>query len=431
MALVFQILVLLIVLVGLITAIMSIKNWHWAQMLLLLAIFFSAIGTLVLGLETYRIHRNLRRGNTQLQVQIDQVNQEIAALKQGSRDAAVIQRIASHQENGLPFNQETEGRFPGRDVWARRAQDLERQRGRVWRGVQPGGPVDPATGRVPVKIVKPTPHGLEKDAIVYAFEEGEPNATDPVRGPQYLGEFRVMQTTPTGAVLEPVIKLDNPRTFGRLQQSTAAKPPRSWSLYETMPADSHELFAGLSKEDLLKILPKASVEEYIRQGSKATEDDDEYHRAGFDDQGRRLGPEDASKAVEWRYDRPLRDYAYLFSELAREKVLMLADVAALTEDVAKLKAADVNAKELTKTRTAQRAALQSDLGHMENDRRVIEGLLKTVQTQLANARNLTAEFLRQNTDFGRQLVARQSGAVQFDDEAASLAPGSLLLSPAP
>ena len=411
MSLVFQIVVLLVVLAGLIGTIMCIKNWHWAQMLLLLGIYFSALGTLLLGLEVYRIHRNLRAGVPKLEKQLAEVQEENAALRQGTRDPVVIARIANRQENGLPFDQEAEGRLPGFDVWEHRLQDANRARGRVWRGVVAGGPVDPKTGRVPVLIKKPSPHGLAKDAIVYAFEQGEPNAATPPRGAQYLGEFRVVESNAGGAVLEAILRLDD-RTGPRLEQSAAGK--KAWSLYETMPADQHELFAGKDEETLRKLLPAASVEQYIRQGTKAREDDDPHDVAGFDDQGRRLGPENIDKAVEKRFDRPLRDYAYLFSELAREKTLLLARAAALTEDNAKLKAANEAGIALGKKRAEETRLVTQDLGHMKNDRRVIEALQQTVQKQLANAKTLLGDALKYNLQLADELVDRQLSALRAD-----------------
>ena len=64
-----------------------------------------------------------------------------------------------------------------------------------------------------------------------------------------------------------------------------------WSMYETMPVDQLELFAGLSEEQLEKLLPEASVEEYIRQGTPAGPDDDEWHVIGFDADDNQVRPE--------------------------------------------------------------------------------------------------------------------------------------------
>ncbi|MBA3480780.1 MAG: hypothetical protein H0T51_03100, partial [Pirellulales bacterium] len=318
MALVLQIVVVLLVLVGLITTIMSIKNWHWAQMLLLLSIFFASLAVLFLGMEVFRIHRNLRAGMPAKIAKIEDLEEVNEAFLHGTRDAEVISRAFAGDPFGgeVPYDAEAEGRMPGMGVWRSRIQDLARDRGRVWRDVKAAGPVDPATGRIPVTLPAPRPHGLEKDAIVFAFEQGPPNPATPDQGRQFLGEFRVVdEPGEDGVTLESVQRLDE-RTGGRLVRS-ATNPQIAWRLYETMPSDRHEMFAGLSEENLKTLLPAATINEYLRHGKEATPDDDEYHRAAFDDEGKRVALDDAAKVKEL-YDRTLRDYAYMFSELLRQ-----------------------------------------------------------------------------------------------------------------
>jgi YD repeat-containing protein len=364
--LVLQIVLAIVVLAGLIATIMSVKGWHWAQMLLLLGVFLSSFVVLLFGLEVFRIHRNIRSKLPALERKIAETNLKIEVLTLGGDSSQAMQLPP---EPG--FSVETEGRVPGLNVWTRRLQDLERDRGAVWRGVTPSGPVDPATSRVPVTIPAPQPHGLAKDAIVYVFEQGEPSAASPQEGSQYLGEFRVVDVRPDGATLESVFKLDN-RTGNRI---VASQKP--WELYETMPADKHELFAGLTEEKLREMLPAGSVDQYIRDGQTATADD-EAHRVGYDEQGQRLGANDAAKAVKWVYERPLKDYAYLFAAANRELIELFTERTALIEDGKKLAIAHENAKKLGAIRLEEQQGLNGDSVHMTEDRKAIETQLATV-----------------------------------------------------
>jgi hypothetical protein len=462
--LILQIVVLLVILVGLITIIMSIKNWHWAQMVLVLSIFFMAIATLFLGMETYRIHRNIRKAIPAKEKQLADLEAENAALRYGagSNDPAVMRVFNGEPFNGeIPYDPEVEGRMHGLQVWTNRLQNLARARGRVWRNVVPSG-FDQRTGRVAVTIAPtqvaappadpdlaadpaadpaaqpaaaaPQGHGLTVDAIVYAFENGPPNPAAPDQGSQYIGEFKVVEANDQGVILEPIQAL-NQYTGNRLVKSIQASN-KSWSLYELMPTDKHELFAGLDEAAKRGLLPAATVDEYIRHGTPAQPDDDEFHRAAFDEAGpagNRIGDDDAkndpSKVVEWRFDRPLRDYSYLFPELARQRVVMEADAAALKQQIADLQTAHANAKKLESHRTKEKADLERDLKSMQRDLQFITNLLEQIKAQLANARAQVNDLIQRNAAGAQTLINEALAALQEIDRRAPAPARNSLLSP--
>lgn len=455
MALVLQIAVLLVVLIGLITIIMSIKNWHWAQMVLVLSIFFMAIATLFLGMETFRIHRNIRKAIPSLEKKLAEVEEENRALQFGARnDDPAVMRIFTAEIFGgePPYDAEAEGRMLSTTAWTTRLQDLARARGRVWRNAIPGG-FDQKTNHVPVTIAPqqqappvdpdlaaaeppadpaaapaaPQGHGLTADAIVYVFENGAPNPAAPDQGAQYVGEFKVVQANDILVILEPVQTL-NQFTGGRLVKSIQAAQQQkvTWSLYELMPADSHELFAKLDEAAKRSLLPAASVEEYIRQGTPATDDDGD-DVAYFDEAGNRLGPDDQAKATEKRFDRPLRDYNFLFAELMRERVIMEADVAGLKQQIADLAAAHANAKKLEAHRTGEQSKLQQDLTNMKRDLAFIKKLLATINSQIANAKSLVSDLLKQNAAGAQTLINDQLAELrEIDARSPAPAENSLL-----
>ena len=466
MALVLQIAVLLVVLIGLITIIMSIKNWHWAQMVLLLSIFFMAIATLFLGMETFRINRNIRKALPALEKKLADVEEENRALQFGTRndDPAALRIWADEKFGGEPpYDTEAEGRMLSTTAWITRLQDLVRARGRVWRNAIPNG-FDQKTNRVAVTIAPqqmappvdpdvaaaepaadpaaapaaasaaPVGHGLTADAIVYAFENGAPNPAAPDQGAQYIGEFKVVQANETAVILEPVNAL-NQFTGNRLVKSIQAAQQQkvTWSLYELMPADSHELFAKLDEAAKRGLLPAASVEEYIRQGTPATDDDDEYHRAAFDEAGNQIGADDAkadpSKVNQWRFDRPLRDFNFLFAELMRERVIMEADVAGLKQQIADLAAAQKSALELQAHRTKEQTELQQDLKYMERDLAFVKKLLGTINSQIANAKSQVSDLLTANASMAQSLIDKQLAELKTIDERSPAPAASPLLRP--
>ncbi|BBO36338.1 hypothetical protein [Lacipirellula parvula] len=458
MALILQIVVLLVVLVGLITIIMSIKNWHWAQMLLLLSIFFMSLATFYLGLETFRLNRNIRKNIITKEKQLADLQADVRALQRGtiSSDPAVMRVFNSEKFAGeVPYDAEVEGRMPSLAVWTTRLQDLARARGKVWRNATPTAIQQ--TGQVTVTIAPaqlapavdpdiadpsaeapaaaapaaPQGHGLPVGAIVYAFENGAPNPAAPDQGAQYIGEFKVAQATENAVVLEPVQAI-TPFIGNRILKSIQTK--KTWSLYELMPADNHALFAGLDEAALKALLPASTVNEYIRQGTPAKPDDDEYHRAAFDaaaPEGNQIGPDDAkadpSKVVEWRYDRPLRDYSYLFPDMMRERSVMEADIAELKQQIADLDAAQASAKKLEALRTKERTEVSADLKNMERDLAFIKNLRAKINSQIANGRAQIENLLKQNADGARTLIAEKLAELQeIDRQSPAPAPRSLL-----
>ncbi|MEO2045114.1 MAG: hypothetical protein ABGX16_00895 [Pirellulales bacterium] len=402
MALVIQIVLAVVVLLALVATWLSTKNWHWGQVVLALGLFLTATGYAILAADTMRIHRNLRSNIAKNQTELANLQSRIGALQRGTNDESLKRKALPAESPQLEMTAEdVAGTMPGINELTHRMHLLTRLRGKVWRGVQPAG-APGENGQVEVTISAPTPHGLAKDSILYVFEAGNPMASNPLEGRQYLGEFRVQGDTDGGVVLVPIHTLD-PLAGERLSRSEGP-----WNLHESMPIDQHELFASLTEEQLRHWLPEATVEEYIRDGTPATVDDDPWHIAWFDDEGNRVGPEATNQQEHTsKYDRPLRDYAPLISELARVQVERIAAAKALTADNKKLQAALASAKELGQLHVQQQQVLSQDLAGMRADRAAIEALLTQIQHLLAQATTALDHKLASNIRLANQYVAEQ------------------------
>ncbi len=388
MALVLQIVLAIVLLMGLVSIFLATKNWHWSWVTIVAFILLSSLGYLILATETMRIHRNLRTNLARLEQQITTLEQQNIVLQRGAgTDTPGIVQI-KHQ-----------------------LQMLTRERGRAWRQVAPAGAPD-AQGRFPVTIENPKPHGLTVDTIVYGFEAGPSNPADPADGKQYLGEFRVIEVNENGAVLESINLLDQ-RTGERIARSAAP-----WSLYETMPIDRYKTFAGLSEEEIRKLLPDAMVAEYLHHDQEATDKDNPRDVVGVDENGQILKPEEMGNAARKVYRRPLIDYAFLFADLTRKKVELMAKVDAVREDNVKLEAAIASAKKLGTFREEEKTLMSSDLAGMQADRQAIETHLQMVKRQLDNAKKLIDELLATNTDLANELAQREASLKQMIDATA-------------
>ena len=368
MTIVFQAVVGLSLLLGLVAVFLSAKNWHWSQLVLLLFILFTGAGVFYMTAKTLGKRKEVMSKIPRLEKDLERFRLQNERLLNGDTNETGIREL-DHRLNLLL-----------------------RERGRVWREVTPAGPLNPA-GQIAVKIPSPVPHGLEQGAILYAFETGAPTPNNPQAGPdpQYLGEFRVIDVAETGATLESTHLLTQ-RTGQRIAESQMP-----WSLYESMPTDQHSLFTGFSEEELRQLLPDETVDEYIRHGQEASPDDIRRgHVIGLDNNDERVLPDNINEAVKKLYNRPLRDYSYIFGELTVQRVNNLALIQSTREDNTRLETALKSAEELAEFRESEIAALTKNLAGMKQDRSTVESLLQTVQTQLNNAQARIKSLVAQN-----------------------------------
>ena len=177
------------------------------------------------------------------------------------------------------------GQFkPGIEQVRAELYKLTVDRQRVWYKCDPQVNLNRQTGTVSIKVNvdQPSPSGIANKSILYAFED--------VAAPQgrYLGEFKVTAVADKQITLEPAFKL----TPDDLKKLAEAKKP--WNLYDSLPHDSHEILEQLGEQDKNAMLPKDSREEYVEDGKQA--------------------PQGAPAAdiADGKYQRPLRDYGYLF-----------------------------------------------------------------------------------------------------------------------
>lgn len=394
---------LLLFILAIVAAYFGSRVWHWAHVLLVVAIFLSAVGFLILASETLRIIAHYRQESNTFEQQLERVNTDIAALRNGTDEGGVIGGLAA-DEVQVPEDAEE---MPGIRDLDHELHLATRVRGRAWRNVAPVG-FDPQTLTVQAGISAPQPSGIDRDSILFLFEQGPPSLPDPTRGPQYLGEFRVTGVDGQQITMTSVNLMDE------FQQQRLAAGRGPWTLYETMPVDSYDLFTGMTEDELRKLLPERSVQEYIRQGTPAGPDDDEWHRVGIDEQGNLLGPADMDKAAKVLYQRRLRDYNVEFDALARRRVLLLSNIAAVTKDNERLQTALASAQKLQAFRQEELRKLGMDLAGVQKEREIIEKHLAAVQTQLKNAQQLLNDSLAANTRLVQELADLQRAWQTFD-----------------
>lgn len=380
-------------------AFFSAKTWHWGYVLVVEALFLATLGFFILAAETVRINAVLRGQVNRTQKDLDTFTTQNDALENGTSDSKIINQLSNLDPAvKMPADAET---VPSIEQLDHELLIATRLRGRVWRNVKPSQP-NAQTGVVNVSA---TP-GIKPQTVVYVFEEGPaqpPAANGARRGPQYIGQFNVTQVGAQGATLQPSLLLD---AYERKRLAASRGP---WAIYETMPLDRHEIFAGMTEKELQQLLPKQSLKEYLRDGKPATSDDDPLRVVGVDENGNRLPPGDLAKAVKKLYFRRLHDYAAEFSELIRRRVVMLTDEDAVKKDIARLESAQQVADQLKTARQDEARKLKSDLAGVTKERDAIEQHLAGVKKLLARALELTADLQKKNDQLANELTVRQLG----------------------
>lgn len=397
-------------LVTLIAAYLGSKHWHWAHVLVVVALFFTTLGFTFLAAEVLEVRTRFLKRVEVAEEKIEPVEKMIRAVSRGTTDQELIRRMINEEMAVDEAVLENRGRAPGLVNLRHELQLQNRTLGRVWRDAQPLGRPDPQTGAVSVGIEFPQPLGIAQGAILFAFEQGPANVQNPQQGRQYLGEFRVASVDGQQLSLQPVLKLDEYET----RRLAASQGP--WSLYETMPLDRHEMFKRYTNDQLRQIMPASSVEEYLRDGTPWTVDDGEWTKEGRDAEGNIVGVEDWDDDTKFVYRRRLRDYAFLFNDLAKERIQLEAKKKALDEDTKKLEAALASAQQINKERLALQQQLNKDLTGVKGDRQAIEAHLAALEQQLERGRRLVDRLRSANAELANRLAARQSALAGFDVE---------------
>lgn len=215
-------------------------------------------------------------------------------------------------------------------------------RGRVWRNAHFDG-ADPLGLRFRIEL--PAPHTLAVGDILYIFD-----ARPVADGGQYLGEFTV-KAAPEGQPTIVVVPMflpsqQRPQLVARFQTKLEAslRPETPFTLYDTLPQDRHDLYAGYTDQQLEQILPAETVDEFKRDGKPAAADDPE-DRVATDDKGDRV------------YRRPLRDYFKLYAKEFSDLVVNTDEIAGYKNDLASLQSVNTALEAEIEARKAEKAVV--------------------------------------------------------------------------
>ncbi|MCX7425128.1 MAG: hypothetical protein NTW96_05805 [Planctomycetia bacterium] len=253
-------------------------------------------------------------------------------------------------------------------------------RGRVWYNAMPQQ-VNPQTGEVRVGIEKPAPHGIKLKTVLYVFE-----ATGPKAGGRFLGEFRVKEVAEKTAlaVLEPSMTMV-PEELQRLQES---KGP--WTLRELMTNDTHEVFAGLTEQQLKEILPAGAVEEVLNDGKNGKV-------------------------------RQLRDFLVLLKQFDRQRTALMEKHQTALRHKQDVEAAVADAKKQVQFRQDELAALKTEEADMNRQRDAALAHEKALIEQLESQKTKIAKLIDESRAVADEIAKAQFHALEVVDRRAAVA----------
>jgi hypothetical protein len=289
-------------------------------------------------------------------------------------------------------------------VWAdnQRLTDAERQRrvelrrllldrGRMWTKCDPKVKLNAqdGTASVAIAIDQAEPHGIARKSILYAFEQA-----DVQNKGRYLGEFLVADSDDRKALtLVPTLPLSPPQVE---RLSTAQRP---WELYEILPRDNHDVFAGLSekeKEALLGTSP--SYGEYRDDGAPATKD------------------MPAERVENEKYVRWLRDYQVQFGVQNLHRTLLVDQIDATARDLKLVEDALELAKQQEEAAKQDVASALEEKKEFSRQRDSVTTYLKSVQQELDAAQADIEKRLKSNQKMAEQMAKLQLEAARAIDE---------------
>ena len=311
----------------------------------------AAMAFFYLATRTLATHHAWRSSAQAFQKALKQAKQEQEALLEGTQEGEEFKRGIRQLRLEL--------------------HKLTIARGRVWYGAVPGQP-DQKTGEVMVSIDTPDPHQITKDMTLYVFEEEQ--AKD---GGQYIGQFKVdsVAEAEKRVALKPIFNLartiqdpdGNKKNADQRRLDRLVQSQGKWSLYEKMPADNHEIFAGLTDDELRDLIPEEILPEYLKDGKPAEPGD----------------PEDLVDPETKEFVRKLTDYDTVFAHNDVDLSELVDQLQAEMRDRKEAQEALADAKEQEKFHRKAQAEAQDERTKVFRERNAVADHLADVQKVLA------------------------------------------------
>lgn len=268
---IWQALLGLFVIAGIAFCVLGAQVWRVPTVLTVVGLFLGAVTYFVLAAMTLKAHDSWQRFYIEKQDALAKEQKRHDELMYGGGEAAETLDGAVDGpidgETGQPIDllsaltAETNLLEMGNRQLRKELAAVREDRGKTWYAA---GTL--ALPNADVTIAPPGAAQIVANMPVYVFEQKEDGA--------FLGEFKVTE------VNGDAVKLALTETLAPAQMQALSDKNGEWILRSIMPVDSHQVFRGLPKEDLTKLIPQAAtgldaaaydalIEEYVRDGQPA------------------------------------------------------------------------------------------------------------------------------------------------------------------
>lgn len=351
----------------------------WNKILVCL-ILIASLAMWYLGMRALATHRAWREAAKKLEGQLAQLKAEETVLREGDGT-----------RRGL------------RQVKVELAKYVS-QRGRVWLNCRP---MQMAVNKTPegsdivqVSLVFETlglagltdVQELPVDSQVYLFDERAPQD-----GGRYLGKFRVAAVAPRqgdqpAQVVVESLSMITPREMQLIQRAVqgAQAAEAGFSVTELLPTDDHEIFAGITPDELARMLPPSAINEYANDGK----------------------PSDPTNPQSPLFERRLRDYEWTLSYLHWRRTDLIDALAAANKNLEMLKASLADAQREEQARDAEIAQLKQDLDRATTERDAVADHLQQVEETLGRVAARRDALIQENRRTALEIARLQAQAIE-------------------
>lgn len=287
------------------------------------------------------------------------------------------------------FQSQTKELVPGKPVvgtpglvqWRTARDNMMRGASRVWYGRPQAASISPDTGTLKFEVFDDqvnfdmsaraplTEHGMLDKMVLYVFQVK--HSAEPTPGSdKYLGEF-VVNGLPPGTN-EPIIPLKPalPLTAGEWDALKTSAAAAQWIVFDKMPVDSHDVFTGVSEDEIRKLIPAGSVDEYLNDNQAPT-----AAVTANPELGKNIVTDPVTKKAT--FVRPLREYQIIFASARTRMADMNDRLQILVKEKQYAEQALVNLKDVTIP------ALDARKTRLEKEVALVDAELKVVTEHVA------------------------------------------------